>query len=109
MTRDYFTSIPIWVKLQDLSLDLWTKEAFRHTTSTLGKPIRMDNNTAKDLHLHFAQVLIEIQSDYEHPTHVQGMHSNGTIIDIEVSYKYMPKPCDNCHVFGHSTMNCSVS
>lgn len=49
LTRDFFTFVPIWIKFHDLNLKLWTKDSISIIASTLGKPIKMDNNIAKEL------------------------------------------------------------
>ena len=90
-------------------MDLWTKNAISRIASTLGKPIKMDNNTANELRLQFARVLVEIDANFQFPTVVKGILSNGNNIDISISYEYKPKTCDTCKVFGHCTRNCVLS
>lgn len=75
----------------------------------MGKPIGMDNYTTKEARLHYARILVEIDPNFTYPTTVQGLNYDGDVIDIQVSSEYMPCPCENCNVFGHSSKNCGLS
>lgn len=108
LTRDYFTSIPIWIRFHNMNLELWTKDAICRISLTLGKPNKMDTNTAKELRLQYACVLVEIEHGFNYPETIKGVLSNGSTTIINVSYEYKTKPCENCHVYGHSTKNCCV-
>lgn len=109
LTRDYFSTIPIWVKFNNLSIELWTKDAICRIDSTLGTPIKMKNNTAQELRMQFARVLIEIDIDFSYPDIVKGTFSDGSTTCINISYEYRPKLYENCKVFGHSTKNCGTN
>ncbi|KAL0908257.1 hypothetical protein M5K25_022742 [Dendrobium thyrsiflorum] len=58
--RDEFASIPLWVKILDVPLALWTPSEISKITSYIGIPLSMYSLTAKRTRLTFAKVCIHI-------------------------------------------------
>lgn len=60
LARDYFSSIPIWVKLEDLNLHFWNRDVISRIASTIERPVKMDTTTTAENRLHYARVLVEV-------------------------------------------------
>lgn len=63
-TGDYFSSVSIWIKSHDLSLEMWNKDTIRRISSTLVNLIRMDTNTTKETRLNYARILLKIDVNF---------------------------------------------
>lgn len=106
--RDLLTKMPIWVKLTNLELELWDKEAISAIASVIGRPIKMDRITADESRIAFAKVLIEMSALDEFPNEVEAELYNGEVLKIKVEYLYKPLCCVKCMVFGHSSAQCNT-
>ncbi|GJW14511.1 hypothetical protein Tco_0018644 [Tanacetum coccineum] len=85
--------------------------------SSLGKPLIMDNITARrcqygEGRLDFARVLVEFDviKRCKDKIEVQYIDSNNNVKglkQVKMEYAWKPKVCSHCHVFGHSFENCT--
>ncbi|KAI0527705.1 hypothetical protein KFK09_003310 [Dendrobium nobile] len=57
--RDESASIPIWIKVLDLPLALWTPSAISKIASYIGIPVTVDNLTAKRTRLSFVRTCVQ--------------------------------------------------
>ncbi|KAG5552983.1 hypothetical protein RHGRI_010968 [Rhododendron griersonianum] len=112
--KDQPTKIPAWVKFHDLPLELWNQECLSRVASTVGRPIHVDQATARSskqpglLHTKStkAKVCIEISADHELPDEVAVTVQGETVV-VPIEYQVLPPMCSQCHVFGHATSKCS--
>lgn len=106
--------IPAWVKLHNLPLELWNQECLSRVASTIGKPLHVDQATAKTsrqpglLHTKStnARICIEISAEHELPDDVR-ITVEGESVVVSIEYQVLPSLCKVCQVFGHSTDQCS--
>lgn len=99
------SSIPAWIKIHKLPLECWTEAGLSRIASTIGKPIHVDNATAKRQRLDFARVCVEIEAGDELPTEVQ-IKVNGDSVVVLIEYQWLPSSCTKCKIFGHLTDSC---
>ncbi|KAG5513035.1 hypothetical protein RHGRI_038542 [Rhododendron griersonianum] len=112
--KDQPTKIPAWVKFHDLPLELWNQECLSRVASTIGRPIHVDQATARSskqpglLHTKStkARVCIEISADHELPDEVAVTVQGETVV-VPIEYQVLPPMCSQCHIFGHATSKCS--
>lgn len=105
-TKDQPTKIPAWIKLLKLPLEFWTPESFSKIASTIGKPLNVDNATAKRLRLDYARMCVEIDAGTELPYDVR-IIVNGELVVVAIQYQWVPPICCDCKVFGHPQGSCS--
>ncbi|KAG5565781.1 hypothetical protein RHGRI_001639 [Rhododendron griersonianum] len=106
--------IPAWVKLHDLPLELWNQECLSRVASTIGKPLHVDQATAKtsrqpgllQTKSTSARICIEINAQHELPADVE-ITVEGESVVVPIEYQVLPLMCKLCQVFGHSTAQCS--
>ncbi|KAG5540764.1 hypothetical protein RHGRI_020862 [Rhododendron griersonianum] len=106
--------IPAWVKLHDLPLELWNQECLSRVASTIGKPLHVDQATAKtsrqpgllQTKSTSARICIEISAKHELPEDVR-ITVEGESVVVSIEYQVLPLMCKLCQVFGHSTAQCS--
>ncbi|GJW14510.1 RNA-directed DNA polymerase, eukaryota, reverse transcriptase zinc-binding domain protein [Tanacetum coccineum] len=111
------TKVPLWVTLVNLPMEAWSTEGISALASSLGKPLIMDNITARrcqygEGRLDFARVLVEFDviKRCKDKIEVQYIDSNNNVKglkQVKMEYAWKPKVCSHCHVFGHSFENCT--
>ncbi|XP_020673293.1 uncharacterized protein LOC110092929 [Dendrobium catenatum] len=74
--RDELSAIPLWIKIVDLPLALWTPKGISTIASYIGIPLSVDSLTAKRARLIFARVCVSISKDSilpdEIPINIEG-------------------------------------
>ncbi|XP_058211571.1 uncharacterized protein LOC131323743 [Rhododendron vialii] len=112
--RDQPTKIPAWVKLHDLPLELWNQECLSRVASTIGRPLHVDQATAKTARQPGllqtkstkARICIEVSAEQILPDEVTVIVEGESVV-IPVEYQVLPPMCNICHVFGHHTSKCA--
>ena len=98
-------SIPIWVNLYGIPLELWNPKGISFIASYIGKPLRVDRMTASRRRITYARVCVEVSGDKEliDKFAIETDSGNGgtTLLDIEVEYQWKPSRCSICSTFGH--------
>ncbi|KAL3746304.1 hypothetical protein ACJRO7_015285 [Eucalyptus globulus] len=95
------SSIPVWIRLKNLPLDLWSAPAISAIASSIGKPLHVDQRTEGKRMISFARVCVEIQAN--HPkVFVVEVNVDGVARSIAVEYEWKPVECLKCGVFGHN-------
>ncbi|XVE73548.1 hypothetical protein DITRI_Ditri11bG0127300 [Diplodiscus trichospermus] len=85
--------LPIWVKLGNILLELFTQKGISYISSALGNPLYMDRFTAGQQRLAFAKVCIEIDAKVVIPKIIDVILRDGTIGQIYVDIPWMPLKC----------------
>ncbi|GAV91026.1 DUF4283 domain-containing protein, partial [Cephalotus follicularis] len=67
LSKDSFSSIPVWVKLSNVPSDLLTMSGLSYVASDLGVPLCMDVATTSGNRLSFARVCIEMKASCNVP------------------------------------------
>ncbi|GAV75009.1 DUF4283 domain-containing protein, partial [Cephalotus follicularis] len=106
LSKDSFSSIPIWVKLANVPSELWTKSGLSYVASALGVPLCMDAATTTGNRLSFARVCIEMKASSNFLTSYKVRRRNKTLVDVMVQYAWKPSPYSVCKVFDHSSKQC---
>ncbi|PKU65629.1 RNA exonuclease 1 [Dendrobium catenatum] len=103
--RDESTPIPIWIKIVDFPLALWTPTGISRIASYIGIPISVDALTANRTRLTFARVCILITKDSilheEIPIEIDGED-----LVLSVIYDWKPDRCEGCGSLIHPFSLC---
>lgn len=94
------TSVPVWIRLKNLPLDLWSAPAISAIASSIGNPLHVDQRTENTRMISFARVCVEIQVNRPRISTVE-VNVDGVIRPIAVDYEWRPLECSKCGVFGH--------
>ncbi|XP_020702249.1 uncharacterized protein LOC110113881 [Dendrobium catenatum] len=103
--RDELSSIPIWVKIVDLPLALWTPKGISTIASYIGIPLSVDNLTAKRARLTFARVCVSVSKDSTLPDEIP-INIEGMDIQLKVIYDWKPSRCEGCGFMVHTYSSC---
>ncbi|XP_021994774.1 uncharacterized protein LOC110891390 [Helianthus annuus] len=117
LKKEGIKSVPVWVKLHNVPIAVYTDDGLSLLASKLGVPKRLDSYTA-DMCVEnwgrssFARALIELNAESEIKDHITisipKLDEEGYLMErVDVEYEWKPLRCSLCCVFGHNDQNCS--
>ncbi|XP_021996309.1 uncharacterized protein LOC110893511 [Helianthus annuus] len=116
LKKEGIKSVPVWVKLHNVPIAIYTDDGLSLLASKLGVPKRLDGYTADMCtenwgRSSFARALIEITADKELKDQIvvaiPKLDDDGYITEIvDVEYEWKPQRCSLCCVFGHNDQVC---
>ncbi|GAV88623.1 DUF4283 domain-containing protein/zf-CCHC_4 domain-containing protein, partial [Cephalotus follicularis] len=99
-------SIPVWVKLSNVPVHLWTKLGLSYIASVLGRPLYMDALTTNRQALAFARICVDMSVASLFPNAILLDLDEGATTVIGVEYPWKPQACSPCKVFDHANKSC---
>ncbi|PKU80578.1 hypothetical protein MA16_Dca011702 [Dendrobium catenatum] len=103
--RDESTPIPIWIKIVDFPLVLWTPTGISKISSYIGVPISVDALTASRSRLTFARVCVLITKDSVLHDEIP-IDIDGEDLTLKVFYDWKPDKCEGCGSLIHPFSLC---
>ncbi|KAF8394791.1 hypothetical protein HHK36_018727 [Tetracentron sinense] len=104
-----FKEMPVWVKIYNLPLFLWTSRDLGSLVSAIGVPLYPDKQTIHKSRLSYAKVCVEVNAEKELPERLSfslnGEHGKD-VYDLRFGYDWKPPRCAGCSVFGHTSESC---
>ncbi|KAL2237563.1 UNVERIFIED_CONTAM: hypothetical protein Sindi_0948000 [Sesamum indicum] len=98
---------PVWIRLPELPVHLFEKNALFTLASKIGKPLRMDEPTADLSRPDLACVCVEL--DLTAPkVHVVYLNIEGKTYRQQILYENCPPYCSSCNHLGHDIATCIV-
>jgi hypothetical protein len=107
--KDDLVRVSIWVKLYNVPLEYWTVKGLSCVTSAIGVALHTDFTTLLHKRLSYARVSVEIDASKTLVKEYDLYCPNGLFITISADYERIPSRCNNCNVFGHTTVICATS
>ncbi|KAF5188934.1 Zinc knuckle (CCHC-type) family protein [Thalictrum thalictroides] len=100
-------TIPIWVILQNLPLEMWNNKGFSQVGSVVGKPMHADRLTETMARTSHARICVEITPDCTYPESIKIVLDNRKAILVKCEYNWKPPRCKKCKIFGHTNNGCA--
>ncbi|KAJ9567984.1 hypothetical protein OSB04_003950 [Centaurea solstitialis] len=105
-------TVPLWVNIYGLPLDVWDYEIISLIASVVGEPVSVDRYTdemceTKSSRANFARVLVNVSADYELPSDIDAIIL-GKLRKFKTEFLWKPKRCSHCKVFGHDFERCVI-
>ncbi|VFQ98263.1 unnamed protein product [Cuscuta campestris] len=100
-----FTTLPVWVQLHNVPMQLWSEEGIGMLASKVGKPLRTDLVTKQHSKGGFCRVLIEVDFSKQPVTQFE-VFSMGKSYTQTVEFKEDPKYCYHCKTWNHGPFHC---
>ncbi|XP_039155725.1 uncharacterized protein LOC120287105 [Eucalyptus grandis] len=104
LKKDCHKTVPVWVRLRNLPVNLWFASSISALASVIGKPLFVDNRTEQMAMVAFARICIEINAASSFPEVIDFM-LNGEPRSVDVHYEWVPTLCPTCCSFGHKCAN----
>ncbi|XP_022003085.1 uncharacterized protein LOC110900505 [Helianthus annuus] len=117
LKKDSIKTVPIWVKLHNVPISVYTDDGLSLLASKIGVPKMLDSYTA-DMCVDswgrssYARAMIELNVDNDLKDHITiaipKMEEEGFIMEqVKVEYEWRPLRCSVCCLFGHDDNMCS--
>ncbi|VFQ94486.1 unnamed protein product, partial [Cuscuta campestris] len=100
-----FTTLPVWVQLHNVPLQLWSKEGIGMLASKVGKPLRTELVTKQQGKGGFCRVLVEVDFSKQPVTHFEVACMGKTYTQLVV-FEEDPKYCFHCKTWNHCPFYC---
>ncbi|KAL3733935.1 hypothetical protein ACJRO7_023311 [Eucalyptus globulus] len=100
LKKDCHKSVPIWVRLRNALVNLWSASGISALASAIDKPLFVDNRTEQMAMVAFPRICIEIDASSSFPEVIDFM-LNGEPRSVDVYYEWVPTLCPSCCSFGH--------
>ncbi|OVA10390.1 protein of unknown function DUF4283 [Macleaya cordata] len=97
-------SIPVWVKIYNLPLFLWSSSFFSKLGSGLGIPLYVDQKTKNRERLAYAMLCIEVNASKPLPASLN-ISVTGVDYQLNLEYEWRPLRCANYCTFRHIKSN----
>ncbi|GJS75796.1 putative reverse transcriptase domain-containing protein [Tanacetum coccineum] len=112
------STIPIWVCVHNIPMELCNGNGIGKIMSGVGKPMLMDKMTKdrclkKARKLDFTRVLVEVSANDEllnvlEITYPPIGNREARVVKLEVRYQWKPPLCTHCKTFGHTSLACKL-
>ncbi|VFQ77255.1 unnamed protein product [Cuscuta campestris] len=102
-----FTTMPTWIKLPNLPMQLWSDERIGYVASKVGKPICTDVVSKEIGKARFCRVLVDLDLSKKPRTSITTNVMGKTYIQ-EVVYEDQLRYCYHCKCRGHSPLSSRV-
>lgn len=98
--------IQLWAHLNDVPFDLIHSEGLSHIAGQIGEPKETDEWTLSLTSISIAHVKVEVNTSMPLPKIVEVGRSNGSFVEVEVEYPWIPPICSHCKELEHISRNC---
>ncbi|RID52977.1 hypothetical protein BRARA_G00406, partial [Brassica rapa] len=99
-------SIQIWAHLTGVPLDLRHQEGLSLVAGLVGEPKETDDFTKNLVSLTLSHVKVAVDLTKPLPDVVEFVRQSGEVVEIQVSYPWVPPTCSFCKELGHVARNC---
>ena len=99
-------AIQIWAHFTDIPLDLRHEEGYSLAGGLVGEPKEVDEFTKNLVSLPMSHIKVEVDLTVSLPTVVESERENGEVVELAVTYPWVPLTCSHCHELGHIVRNC---
>lgn len=111
--EDKVTSVPTWVKLNNVPDCYWTEEGLSRLASAIGRPICADNLTNQLDIMPFAKMCVEYRVGDPLPDNISAVaiDASGSKYTANIGVSYISKPlvCSGCKNLGHLVSACPTT
>lgn len=99
-------SIKIWAHLTGVPLDLRHQKGLSLVAGLIGEPKETDDFTLNLVNLSLSHVKVEVDLTKPLPNVVEFQRQSGEVVEVQVSYPWLPSTCSHCKELGHVVRNC---
>ncbi|VFQ98949.1 unnamed protein product [Cuscuta campestris] len=100
-----FTTLPVWIQLHNVPMQMWSEEGIGMLASKIGKPLRTNLVTKQLGKSGFCRVLVEVDFSKELVTSFE-VACMGKLYTQTVEFEEDPKYCFHCKTWNHGPFSC---
>ncbi|KAG5412199.1 hypothetical protein IGI04_008518 [Brassica rapa subsp. trilocularis] len=99
-------SIQIWAHLTGVPLDLRHQQGLSLVAGLVGEPKETDDFTKNLVSLTLSHVKVAVNLTKPLPSVVEFVRQSGEVVEVQVTYPWVPPTCTYCKELGHVSRNC---
>ena len=99
-------SIQIWAHLHGVPLDLRHTKGLSLVAGLVGDPKETDDFTKNLVSLTLSHVKVAVDLTKPMPSVVEFERDSGEVVEVMVTYPWLPPTCSHCKELGHIVRNC---
>ena len=99
-------SIQIWAHLTGVPLDLRHQQGLSLVAGLVGEPKETDDFTKNLVSLMLSHVKVAVNLTKPLPSVVEFVRQSGEVVEVQVTYPWVPPTCTYCKELGHVSRNC---
>ncbi|KAF2601879.1 hypothetical protein F2Q70_00027197 [Brassica cretica] len=99
-------SVKLWAHLTGVPLDLHYQQCLSLVAGLVGEPKETDDFTKNLVSLTLSHVKIELDLTVPAPSVVEFERESGEVVEVYVTYPWLPPTCSHCKELGHVIRNC---
>lgn len=107
-TKEEKTSIPIWVSLKNVPMNMFSWDGLSFMTSPVGRPIRVHTETTSCSQFDVAKIFVNVDLTKELPKSIK-FSKNGKGFLVDFIFPWLPIRCKLCDQWSHSENKCVMS
>ena len=100
-------SIPMWVHLEKVPLNMFSWEALSFITSTVGFLVKLHPETSSCTNLEVAKVFVKVDVSKVLPREIT-FSKGGSEFTLKYYYPWLPSRCKLCEKWGHNESVCRM-
>ncbi|KAI4371573.1 hypothetical protein MLD38_019790 [Melastoma candidum] len=101
------TTIPCWIRLQGIPLELWHKGSVHYLPSSVGQLLKTDTRSFSPANMGTPRVQVECLAKDGLSKTIKAIDSRGNPLTISIVYEIRALCCKGCGVFGHDDGKCA--
>lgn len=101
-------SIPLWVYLKNVPMNMFSWEGLSFITSAVGHPVKLHPETASCSNFKVAKIFVKADLSKELPRKIN-FTKNGVSSLVEFIYPWLPDRCNTCSKWGHEEKVCVMN
>ena len=101
-------SIPMWVYLKNVLMNMFSWQGLSFITSAAGVPVRLHPETASCSNFKLAKIFVNVDLSKELPDKIN-FTKNGKSSLVEFIYTWLPLRCHTCGKWGHIARVCVMN
>lgn len=98
-------AIQIWAHITGIPLDLRHDEGYGLIAGLIGEPKETDVFTKNLISLTLSHVKVEVDLTVPLPSVVEFEREDGEVVEVAISYPWVPPTCTHCHELSHIQRN----
>lgn len=98
--------VPTWIQLKGLDIKYWGQRSLFKIVEQIGKPIQMDEHTARRNKLMYPRLMVEVSMNQQFPRVISFVNELDETVILDVHYEWLPITCSICFGMGHEASVC---